>query len=121
MTGSIALRSACLYVTTRSGRPLALRRPHVVLAQRVEHARPHEPRVTRDVDDDEGDDRQDQVLPDVEERRRAGCRRSTTQYASVPNGGEIASLDHAAGRQDVQARTAKMKMSMIPSQNVGIA
>ena len=51
-----------------AGKALGLGRPDVVLVERLEHARPDEPGVTRDVDHDEREDRQDQVLPDVEQR-----------------------------------------------------
>ena len=67
---------------------LGLGRPHVVLAERLEHARPDEPAVTRDVDHDQRDDRQDQVLADVDEGRSSGCWPKYSQYWSEPNGGD---------------------------------
>ena len=78
-TGSSALRSACRKCDDPRREALGLGRADVVLAQRLEHARADEPAVARDVDHDEGDDRQDQVAPEVDEGADAGAAQKYAQ------------------------------------------
>ena len=67
-------------------------------------------------------DRQDQVLADVERSPSSGLAAKYAQYASLPNGGEHAGLGHAAGRAAMfRPGPLKTKISMMPSQNVGMA
>ena len=117
-TGSIALRKACLPMTTRSRQALGLGRPDVVLVERLEHRRPDEPAVPGDVHRHQGQDRQDQVPPDVGDRRDRVRRRTPSQYWGVPNGGQSrVVMIPPVGNQ--WSATPKMKIMFSPSQNVG--
>ena len=85
--------SACFHTTPRLADALGARRADVVLAEHLEHARAREPRDARGREEPEGDGGQDQVLERAAARRRAGTWN----------------------------RTEKTRISMMPSQKVGIA
>ena len=91
--GIEAFLSACFHDHRRLAHALRARRADVVLAEHLEHPRAGEPRDARGGEEPEGDGGQDEVL-DV----RRGPRRAASS-----------------------SRTEKTRISMMPSQNVGMA
>ena len=87
MIGRMALGSAWTAITIAGLQPLGLGGAHVVLAEHVDHARAHHPRIPAGAEDAEGERRQDEVgeacrsrrsgtSRDERRRRRGGgCRR----------------------------------------------